>query len=94
MKNKVNKIIAIIALITAIVVGGLLTSCINASNKTIFDTTYSFDTVQISMPDGKIIKGTVETWHDWENGDAVQVKVDGVTYYTHLSNVVLMCTKN
>lgn len=55
-----------------------------------FDTVWSFERAQIAMPDGSVIEGKVETWKDWDSSDAVQVQIDGVTYYTHLSNVVLM----
>ena len=55
-----------------------------------FDTTWHFHRAQIQMPDGSTISGQVQTWKDWSDSDAVQVQIDGVTYYTHLSNVVLM----
>lgn len=42
------------------------------------------------MPDGSIIRGEVESWRDYEDGDTIQVKIDGVSYLTHISNVVLM----
>ena len=57
---------------------------------TLFDTTYNFDKAQIQLPDGQIITGEVESWTDWETSDAIQVKINGVTYYTHLSRVVLI----
>ena len=61
-----------------------------AFNATLFDTTYRFDKVQIHMPDGRVVTGAVESWKDWDDSDAVQIKVDGKTYYTHLSRVVLI----
>lgn len=62
-----------------------------AYNATWFDTTYHFDKAWIYMPDGSVVIGEVESWKDWEDSDAVQVRIkNGGTYYTHLSNVVLM----
>ena len=40
------------------------------------------------MPDGTIVEGRLESWDDYE-GDQLQVKIDGVTYLIHSSNVVL-----
>lgn len=65
-----------------------------AYNATWFDTTYHFDKAWIYMPDGSVVIGEVESWKDWEDSDAVQVRIkNGGTYYTHLSNVVLMAKK-
>lgn len=61
-----------------------------AYNRTLFDTTYDFDYAEIYSPGGELIaSGNVEKWTDWEDSDAIQVKIDGVTYYTHLCNVIL-----
>ena len=59
-------------------------------NRSWFDTTYSFDRVQIAMPDGSVVEGKVQSWQDYENSDVVQVKVDGKVYLTHYMNVVLI----
>lgn len=90
-----KKVFITLALIATLIMGMLLGGCgANAEyNMTFFDTTYKFDTVQIAMPDGTIVKGTVDTWTDWEDSDAIQVQVNGTIYYTHLSNVVLMAKK-
>lgn len=75
-------------LIMASIVGGiLLTGC---GNKTMFDTTYTFDRVILTLPNGEIIEGDIERWCDYEDGDQIQVKIDGVTYLVHSSNVVLI----
>lgn len=65
----------------------ILTGC---GNHQVIDTTYSFERVIISMPDGTVVDGKVDSWKDFEDGDSIQVKVDGVTYLTHISNVVLI----
>jgi ribosomal protein S1 len=62
-------------------------------NYRIFDTTYSFDRAIISMPNGEIIEGKVESWKDYEDGDQIQVKINGVTYLVHSADVVLIKEK-
>lgn len=74
-------------IIVSIVGGILLTGC---GNKTMFDTTYTFDRVILTLPNGEIIEGDIERWCDYEDGDQIQVKIDGVTYLVHSSNVVLI----
>lgn len=63
-----------------------LTGC----NKQIFDTTYTFNTCVVSLPNGEVIEGEVDSWKDYEDGDQIQVKIDGVTYLVHSSNIVLI----
>lgn len=41
------------------------------------------------MPDGSTIKGKCDSWRDYEDGDQIQVTIDGITYLTHATNVVL-----
>ena len=57
------------------------------------DTARRFDWVQIAMPDGGVVEGTVESWRDYENSDQLQVTIDGTTYLTHAANVVLIKNK-
>lgn len=42
------------------------------------------------MPDGSVVSGKVSSWRDYEDGDQIQVVIDGVTYLVHSSNIVLM----
>lgn len=67
-----------------------LTTTLSACNKDIFDTTYNFDRAIISLPNGEIVEGKVENWTDYEDGDQIQVKIDGTTYLVHSSNVALI----
>lgn len=89
------KVFASILLALFILVGTLMfITKAEAYNATWFDTTYHFDKAWIYMPDGSVVIGEVESWKDWEDSDAVQVRIKkGGTYYTHLSNVVLMAKK-
>ena len=66
-----------------VVLGLALSGC----NAQLVDTTYHYDTAIIALPDGSVVKGKVDSWIDYHDSDAVQVVVDGVTYYTFLENV-------
>jgi hypothetical protein len=79
-----KKILATIIILTLFV--AVLSGC----NKQIFDTTYSFDKAIISLPNGEVIEGKVDSWTDYEDGDQIQVVVNGNTYLVHSSNVVLI----
>ncbi len=59
-------------------------------NKQVFDTTFSFDRAIISLPNGETVSGQVQSWKDYEDGDQIQVKIDGTTYLVHSANVVLI----
>lgn len=74
----------------AIATMALAISFSGCGNRQLFDTTYTFDKAIISMPDGSVVSGKVSSWRDYEDGDQIQVVVDGVTYLVHSSNIVLM----
>jgi len=59
-------------------------------NKQLFDTTYSFDKAILSLPDGTVVEGKVSSWKDYEDGDQIQVVVNGTTYLLHSSNIALI----
>ena len=63
---------------------------IGCENKQVFDTTYSFNRAIIELPNGYIIDGEVESWKDFEDGDQIQVKLNGKVYLVHSSNIVLI----
>ena len=67
-----------------------LVSSFTACNKQIIDTVYKYDRAIIYLPDGTVVDGKVQSWTDFEDGDQIQVKVDGKTYLVHSSNVVLI----
>jgi len=74
-------------LLAVLMVAVLLCAC---GNQQIFDTTYSFEYVYIALPNGKSVEGKVTSWRDYEDSDVVQVTVNGKTYLTHYTNVVLI----
>lgn len=59
-------------------------------NRQVIDMTYKYDRAIISLPDGTIVDGKVDSWTDFEDGDQIQVKIDGVTYLVHSANIVLI----
>ncbi len=81
MKKIIITVLALLMLTVA------LTGC---GNRQLFDTTYSFDRAIISLPNGDIIEGKVDSWTDYEDGDQIQVKINGKTYLVHSSNIALI----
>jgi len=59
-------------------------------NKQIIDTTYTFNRAIIELPNGEIIEGKVDSWRDFEDGDQIQVVIEGKTYLVHSSRIVLI----
>ena len=59
-------------------------------NKQLLDTTYSFDKAILALPNGEIVEGKVQSWADFEDGDQIQVKIDGKSYLVHSSNIILI----
>lgn len=68
----------------------ILISCTGCYNKQLFDVTYHYDRAIVYLPNGEIVEGRVTSWRDFEDGDAVQIKIDGKTYLTHICNVCLI----
>ena len=84
-----NYITKIALLLITIVMTLSLCAC---GNKTLLDTTYTFDEAIIRLPDGSVISGEVTTWTDYEDGDSLQITLkNGNTYMVHASNAVLIC---
>ena len=81
-----KKIIAVLLAIIAILSITLLSGC----NKQLMDLTYSYEYAIIGLPNGEVVEGKVSSWTDYEDGDQLQVKINGKTYLVHSSNVVLI----
>lgn len=92
MKMIIKKILACMVAIFAVT----LTACSDGGdssvgfNKQLFDTTWKYDKAIITLPDGTVVEGAVESWTDYSDGDQIQVKIDGVTYLVHSGDVVLI----
>ena len=82
MKKWIATIAMIAVLLTALVISGC--------NKQMVDLTYSYERAIICLPNGEIVEGRVTSWTDFEDGDQIQVRIDGKTYLVHSSNVVLI----
>ena len=59
-------------------------------NKQLLDTTCHYDRAIVYLPNGEIVEGRVSSWTDFDDGDSIQVKIDGKMYLTHVSNVCLI----
>ena len=79
---------AIAIVLTAVLVVGLLV--LVGCNKQMVDLTYSYERAILVLPNGEIVEGKVSSWTDFEDGDQIQVKIDGKTYLVHSSNIVLI----
>ena len=77
-------------LFAAILALGMALSLAGCGNRQMIDLTYNYKYAIISLPNGEIIEGKVESWRDYEDGDQIQVTVDGVTYLVHAADAVLM----
>ncbi len=76
----------IIAVLLVLIFAVVLSGC----NMQMIDTTYNFDYATVYSPSGEIIaQGKVQSWKDFEDGDQLQVKIDGVMYLTHSGNIIL-----
>ena len=78
-----KKIIALVLLLT-------LALGIAGCNKQMVDLTFSYERAILVLPNGEIVEGRVSSWTDFEDGDQIQVKIDGKTYLVHSSNIVLI----
>ena len=82
-----KKIIAILLVAVVVLSMALIaTGC----NKQLVDLTYSYEYAIIGLPNGETVEGKVSSWTDFEDGDQIQVKIDGKTYLVHSSNIVLI----
>ena len=85
--NMMNKFKLITLSILSVLVIDTLVGC---GNKTLIDTTYTFDKAIIKLQNGELIEGNVQNWRDYDDGDQIQVTINDVTYLVHSSNVTLI----
>ena len=78
-------------LVVLILVITMMFTFVACGNQQLFDTTYTFNEAIIELPDGTIVRGNVDSWTDMiDFPEQIQVVIDGTTYLTHMSNVVLI----
>lgn len=78
-----KKIFIIVSMLIMILT---MTGC----NKQVVDFTYNYDWAVLGLSNGNVIEGQVDSWRNYGDGDQIQVTIDGVTYFTHATNVVLI----
>lgn len=86
--NKKFKVLLTIGF--AIIIVGILGIIFCGCNRQFIDTTYAYDKAIISLPNGKVVEGVVQSWRDYTDGDQLQVRIDGKTYLVHSMNCVLI----
>ena len=59
-------------------------------NRQMIDMTYTYDRAVISLPNGEVVDGKIQSWRDYEDGDQIQVTVNGKTYLVHSTNIALI----
>ena len=77
-----RRMFAILVVVLLVVLAGC--------NKQMVDLTYSYEYAIISLPNGEVVEGKVSSWTDFEDGDQIQVKINGKTYLVHSSNIALI----
>ena len=85
------KKIVIVALIITLCL--TLTACQVGNRKIGFDTTQTFRWAIIQLGNGELIEGPVDSWRDFDESDAVQITIKGITYLTHYANAILATEK-
>ena len=78
--------VALIALFILFVIVTFLAGC----NKQMIDLTYSYEYAIISLPNGEVVEGKVSSWTDFDDGDQIQVRIDGKSYLVHSEDIVLI----
>ena len=68
----------------------VLTAC----NYQVIDLQYNFNYAYIQLQNGELIEGKVESWTDYEDGEQLQVTIDGITYLTNSYNCTLVYDPN
>ena len=81
-----KKLIALLLVVILALSVMLLAGC----NKQLVDLPYSYEDAIIGLPNGETVEGKVSSWTDFEDGDQLQIRIDGKTYLVHSSNVVLI----
>ena len=68
----------------------LAVSLAACGNRQMIDMTYTYDRAVISLPNGEVVDGKIQSWRDYEDGDQIQVTVNGKTYLGHSTNIALI----
>jgi hypothetical protein len=85
-----KKIICVVLILTLALA---LTACQVGNRQVGWDTTQTFTYAIIELGNGEVIEGTVTSWRDFDESDVVQFTMNGITYLTHYSKVILTTEK-
>ena len=88
MKKRI--IIALAVLLLVVIAGFAIFWEVSHGNRRLVDTKNRFDRAIIGLPNGDVVQGKISSWLDYTDSDVVQLTIDGKTYLTHYSNVVLI----
>lgn len=67
-----------------------LSGCRIGNREISFDTKQRFDEAIIFISDYEVVRGDIDSWRNFDETDAIQVTIDGITYVTHYNNVILI----
>lgn len=85
-------VLVMICGVIGVAIALLISYC--SGNKTLFDTTYTYDKAIISLQNGVIVEGNITEWCDYES-DQLQITMEsGDIYLCHAENVTLIHTAN
>jgi hypothetical protein len=85
-----KKIICVVLILTLALA---LTACQVGNRQVGWDTTQTFTHAILELGNGELIEGTVTSWRDFDESDVVQFTMNGITYLTHYSKVILTTEK-
>ena len=83
----------IVCLVLIFALALTLTACQVGNRQVGWDTTQTFTYAILELGNGELIEGTVTSWRDFEDSDVVQFTMNGITYLTHYSKVILTTEK-
>ena len=78
----------VLGLVLSVCIAAMMTGC---GNMDLVDTVFTYNRAIIQLPDGSTISGPLESWRDYEDGDQLQLTIDGTTYLVHSADAILIC---
>lgn len=93
MKRVISLVLTIILAATILIT---CAGCSNAGfNRQLIDLNYRYNYAIISLMNGELIEGPIQSWRDYDDSDMIQVTfTDGNIYYSHGSNILLVYDPN
>ena len=95
--HPVISIVLGVILVFTITIGGIFLvkntrNIIFNGNEQVIDTNWRYNWGILQLGNGELIEGAITSWKDFDKSDMIQFTMDGITYLTHSSNVIL-CTE-